>query len=199
MKTLILIILAGLLSFASEAQWSYKFLSKEKHFIYSSGDYYVGKNNSGKVSVNYVYNNKYILNLGYAASSKQDAQLPNEILKSTQELLPANSATPFSNSENLHLMVGRVIKINREGSMRFLIQGGPGLYTSRSPVYEIKSNSYDFDVEPAKSLCLVLNPKFEMPLFSSIGFSAGPMILVNNNESYVGAGIGLMYGIVGKE
>ena len=75
-----------------------------------------------------------------------------EILKSTQELLPANSATPFSNSENLHLMVGRVIKINREGSMRFLIQGGPGLYTSRNPVYEINSNSYDFDVEPAKSL-----------------------------------------------
>lgn len=198
MKTLILIFVACLLASVSQAQWSYKFLSKEKHFLYSSGDYVVGKNNGGKVSVNYVYNNKFTVNIGFNATSKRDAQLPQEVLKSTQELVPLSTATPFSNSENLHIMVGRVLKLNRDGSMRFLLQGGPGLYTSRDPVFDVGNGSYDFNMEASKSLCLVLNPKFEMPLFSMIGFSAGPMILVNNNESYVGAGIGLMYGIVGK-
>lgn len=199
MKTLLLIIIACLFALASEAQWSYKFLSKEKHFLYSSGDYFVGKNNSGKVSVNYVLNNKYILNVGYSATSKQNVQLPSEILKSTQNLTPENSGLPFSNSENIHLMLGRVIELNREGTMRFLIQGGPGLSTARDPVFEIKTNTYNFDIEAKKSFSLVLNPKLEMPLFYTLGVSAGPMIIMNNKETYIGAGIGLMYGIIGKD
>ena len=200
MRTILIILIAGLLNLTCEAQWSYKYLSKEKHFLYSSGDYFVGKksNNSGKVSVNYVYDNKYTLNVGFSATSKNNPQLPQEILKSTEELIPLNSATPFSNSENIHLMVGRVLNLNKEGTIRFLIQGGPGLYTSRDPVYKINSNSYNFDIEASKSLCLVLNPKFEMPLCCTIGFSAGPMLLINGNETYMGIGIGLMYGILGK-
>ncbi len=198
MKTLILIVIAGFLSTASHAQWSYRYLSKEKHFLYSSGDYIMGKNNSGRISVNYVYDNKYTINIGYSATSKHDAALSADILKSTTALSAENSGTPFSNSENIHLMLGRVFKLNSDGSIRFLIQGGPGIFTSRNPEYEISSSTYNFNTKASKSLGLVLNPKFEMPVFYAIGFSAGPMVLVNNNETYIGAGIGLMYGITGK-
>lgn len=198
MRTFLLILLAGFLSLSSKAQWSYRYLSKEKHFIYSSGDYIVGKNNSGKISVNYVYNNKYTVNIGYSATSKHDAALSQDILKSTTELSSENSATPFANTENIHLMFGRVFKLNRDGTIRFLLQGGPGIFTSRNPEYEINSTTYNFSTETQKSLGLIFQPKFEMPVLYSIGFSAGPMLMVSNNETYVGAGIGLMYGITGR-
>lgn len=199
MKTVLLLIAATLLTISSEAQWSYKFLSQEKHFLYTSGDFIVGKQTSGQISLNYVYNNKYTVNVGFSATTKSETMLPDHILKSATQMIPLNSATPFNNSENMHVMVGRVFKLSHDGSVRLLLQAGPGLYTSRDPVFSVKSNAYDFDIEANSSLCLVANPKIELPLFSTIGFSAGPMVMVNENQHYIGAGIGLMYGIVGKD
>ncbi|HPF50732.1 MAG TPA: hypothetical protein PK335_04110 [Draconibacterium sp.] len=199
MKAILFLVAVSLISISSQAQWSYRFLSHEKHFFYSSGDYIVGNQNGGKISVNYVYNNKYTVNIGYSATTKNEAQLPNEILKSATELIPANSTVAFSNSENIHLMLGRVFNLNKEGTFRFILQGGPGMITSRDPIYTVKSNVYEYDMEATKKMCMVLNPKFEIPLFSALGVSAGPMLVMNNSTRYIGAGIGIMYGIVGKE
>lgn len=199
MKTLFLIIVASLIALASEAQWSYKFLSQEKHFLYTSGDVIMGNQASGQISLNYVYNKKYTVNIGYAASTKSDAVLPNNILKSATELTPSYSTLPFSNSENIHLLVGRVFNLNQNGTFRLLLQGGPGLYSSRNPMFSVKSNTYDYEMQTEKSLCLVLNPKVELPLCCTIGISAGPMVMLNGQEQYIGAGIGIMYGIIGKD
>lgn len=198
MKTLLLLVAISLFSLTSHAQWSYRFLSQEKHFLYSSGDYIAGKQSSGKLSVNYVYNNKYTVNIGYSATTKSEAQLPNEILKSATELIPANATAAFTNSENIHLMVGRVFNLNNDGTFRFILQGGPGIITSRDPIYTVKSNVYEYDMEASKKMCLVLNPKLEIPLFSAIGVSAGPMLVMNSTTRYIGAGVGIMYGIVGR-
>lgn len=199
MKTSILIFVAILFTLTSEAQWNYKFLSNERHFLYSSGDIIVGNQNSGNLSINYVYNKKYIVNVGYSATTKDEAQLPTEILKSATELTPVNATAAFTNSENIHLMVGRVFNLNENGSFRFILQGGPGITTSRDPVYTVKSNTYEYDMEASKKLCLVLNPKIEVPVCCAIGISAGPMMVLNNNTRYIGAGIGIMYGILGKD
>ncbi len=198
MKKLLLIVAALLLTVASYAQWSYRFLSQEKHFVYSSGDVVVGNRTSGNLGLSYVFDNKYTVNVGFSATTKTEAELPNEILKSTEELNPAYSTPAFVNSQNIHIMVGRVIKLNHDGSFRLLLQGGPGLYAKRSPSFTIKSNEYNYQMDVVSNLCLVVNPKVEIPLFSTIGVSAGPMAVINQNEKYFGAGIGIMYGIIGK-
>lgn len=199
MKTLLTLVAVLLFTLTSQAQWSYRFLSQERHFLYSSGDYIVGNQNGGKLSINYVYNNKYTVNVGFSATTKNEAQLPNEILKSATELIPANPTAAFTNSENIHLMIGRVFNLNKAGTFRFIMQGGPGILTSRNPVYTVKSNVYEYDMEASKKMCLVLNPKIELPLFSAIGVSAGPMLVMNSSTRYIGAGIGIMYGIIGKK
>ena len=199
LKRFILIIIVVFFATTSYAQWSYKFLSNETHFLYTSGDFIVGNQNSGQVSLNYVYDTKYIIKIGYSATMKTEAGLPNEILKSATDLVPAFTSPAFSNSENLHVMVGRVLKLNREGTFRLLLQGGPGIYSKRAPTFTVKSNVYDYQIETTKSLCLVLNPKVELPIFGTIGVSAGPMAVLNQNEKYIGAGIGIMYGIIGKD
>jgi len=198
MKKLLLIVAALLLTIASYAQWSYRFLSQDKHFVYTSGDVVVGNKTSGKLGLNYVYNNKYIVNVGFSATAKTEAAIPNEILKSAIALIPANSTPAFVNSQNIHVMIGRVVKLNEEGTFRLLLQGGPGLYAKRSPSFTIDSNEYNYKMEVVSSLCLVVNPKVEIPLFSTLGVSAGPMAVINQNEKYFGAGIGIMYGIIGK-
>ena len=198
MKSLLLLIIVSLFALTGQAQWSYKFLSKEKHFVYSSGDVIMGKQNGGGISVNYIYNNRLTVNVGYSASAKTSVDLPAQILKSTEGLVPSYSTDPFSNFENIRIVVGRVINLNHEGTLRCLLRGGPGIYTSREPSFIVKSNTYNYQTEATKSISLVLQPKIEMPLFAAIGLSAGPMIILNENEHYFGAGIGLMYGILGK-
>jgi len=198
MKTLLLIAAISFITYTSQAQWSFRFLSQERHFLYSSGDYIVGNQNGGKVSLNYVYDNKYTVNVGFSATMKDEAQLPNEILKSATELIPANAAPAFTNSENIHLMVGRVFNLNEAKTIRFILQGGPGILTNRAPVYTIKSNMYEYENEISKNMCLVVNPKIEIPIASAIGISAGPLAVINQDTKYFGAGIGIMYGIIGK-
>jgi len=198
MKTYYFLIIFFLISLSVQAQWSYRYLSQEKHFIYSSGEYLASSQSGGMLSINYLYNNKLVLNLGYSATAKQEAQLPAEVLKSGSELFPANPNPAFSNSENIHLMVGRVFNLNSAGTFRLLLQGGPGIRTRRDPVYTIESDMYEYDMKASKNISLVMNPKVELPLVSVLGISAGPMLVISKDNTYVGAGIGIIYGIIGK-
>ncbi|HYQ58106.1 MAG TPA: hypothetical protein VEP89_12255 [Draconibacterium sp.] len=98
------------------------------------------------------------------------------------------------------MMVGRILELNRKRSISITLQGGPGISTSREPEFSLEKsgNQYNFKTSASKNFSLVLNPKLEMPICYSIGCSVGPVIIVNGKSTFVGAGIGLMYGIIKK-
>ena len=196
MRIVLLIFICCLLTLAGKAQWSYKYNTQHKHFLYTSGDYIVGKCNGGNLGLNYVYNDKLTMSLGYTASDKTTCSLPEDFLKSGVEYTSVNSAQAFENQENLHFMVGTMFNITRNNAVRVLLQGGPGLSTFREPEFKVEGNQYSHKIQTTKKVSLVLNPKIEMPLFCTIGFSVGPMVVINKDQQYIGAGIGLMYGIV---
>ena len=198
MKATILILTFFLITLASQAQWSYRFLSSQKHYLYSSGEYIVGNEQAGKLGLNYTYNNKYTISIGYSATFKSTISPPDNFLKSGTNLAPAYASEPFENTESLHMMFGRVINLYKKNGVRIIVQGGPGLSTFRTPEFSlIKSGEmYDYQIATEKKLSLVLNPKIEMPLGNTLGCSLGPLVIINNNQNYIGAGLGIMYGIV---
>ena len=199
MKTIILILLCCIVTLASEAQWTNKYKSNSnKHFFYTSGQYIVGESNGGNLGLNYIYNKKLSISIGYAATSKTTIGLPDEYLKSGVEYTSANEVDPFQNLENFHLMLGRAFSLNKKSSIRLLLQGGPGLTTAREPEFVISGTQYDYQMKSSKKVSLVLNPKIELPLCCTVGCSVGPMIVVNGSQQYFGAGIGIMYGIVSR-
>ncbi len=187
-----------MVALASQAQWSYRFLSSQKHYLYSSGEYVVGEKQAGNIGLNYTYNNRYTLSVGYSATFKSAASPTDEFLKSGTNLSPASSAEPFQNSEILHMMVGRIFDINKKRSIRVLLQAGPGISTFREPEFNLlkSTNQYNFKTAASKKISFVVNPKIEMPLCCTVGCSVGPMVIVNSNQTYFGAGIGLMYGLI---
>lgn len=201
MKPLALTITFVLLAIASQAQWSYKNLSKQQHFLYTSGDVIVGKQNAGKLGLNYVYNNRLCVSLGYSATAKTTSSLPAEFLKSATIPTPTNSVQPFENSENLHLMVGTILNLTKKRNVRLVLQGGPALTTNRQANFEYADSNkqnYTTSMESMQKISFVMNPKIELPLCCMIGCSVGPMLVINDQEKYIGAGVGLMYGIVKK-
>lgn len=159
----------------------------------------MGKTNGANLGLNYIYNNKLSINLGYSATNKTDSHLPDEYLKSAENYQLVNSTEPFENFESLHLMFGRIFTLTKSNSIRFLLQGGPGISTIREPEYNFSGNQYSYDTKASKKISLVLNPKIEVPVCCSIGVSVGPMIVLNDSQKYIGAGIGIMYGIVGRD
>lgn len=171
-------------------------MSRQKHFLYTSGDYIVGETNAGNLGLNYVYNNKYLLNIGYSASAKAESSLPEELTKSGKILSPAYHTDPFQNHENIHIMIGRILNLNRNKTVRIIIQGGPGISTSRKPKYSVIGNKYHYKMKATQSPCLTINPKLEMPFCSTLGFSLGPLLIVSSEQKYIGAGLGIMYGVL---
>ncbi len=196
MKATLIFLFLSFCAVACSGQWAYNYLGDDANMLFTSGDYMVGKDNGGGLGLSFVHRNKYIIKIGYAATNKSTPGLPDEILKSSQELTLTNKIEPFENMENLYVMAGRVVRFKPNSRFRLILQGGPGISTFRSPKYSINGSSYNYKINTEKELALVLNPKMEMPLGSTLGVSAGPMIVVNKSQTYVGAGIGIMYGIL---
>jgi hypothetical protein len=195
MKALVITLLFCIAAITSQAQWTGQHKSTQKHLLYTTGDYIVGETSGGNLGINYIYDNKYTLNIGYSASSKGETTLPDEILKSANEMTSINNDQPFENFENLYVMVGRSFSITKNG-MRILLQGGPGIANYREPVYNISGSAYSHQTQTTKKLSFTLNPKIEVPIGCNLGVSAGPMLVVNNAQKYFGIGIGVMYGVV---
>lgn len=198
MKTITLFLLCCIAALVSQAQWSSDNKTTNKHFFYTSGQYIMGESNGGNLGLSYIHNGKYTISIGYAATSKTTAQLPTDFLKSGVEYTLANPVEPFQNLENFHLMVGRSWDLSQKKTIRVLLQGGPGLTTFREPEFMVSGNQYNYQMKSSTKVSLVLNPKIELPLCCTVGCSIGPMIMVNGSQQYYGAGIGIMYGIVGK-
>ncbi|WP_297093798.1 hypothetical protein [uncultured Draconibacterium sp.] len=198
MKALLLITVFSLVTLVSHAQWTDQTTAMKPHNLYSSGEYVVGNQQAGNIGLSYTYNNKYIVSVGYTATFKSAVSPSDNFLKSGSNITSATSAEPFENAENLHMMVGRILSLNHKKSMRVVLQAGPGIATFREPEFAlVNSNSqYNFETKTSKKLSLVLNPKLEMPLHSTVGCSVGPMVVVNSNQTYIGAGIGIMYGLI---
>lgn len=188
-------------------QWSNKFSSRwsEKHFLYASGDVMVGNYNGGDLGINYIFDGKYSVKFGFSATNKQSASQPLDFLKSSENEIPPNFNLPSENLENFHIMIGRVISLNSKENFRIILQGGPGLCNARIPTnWQWQDNNlyqanYNYDIQIKKEISLILNPKIEFPLSSLVGFSFGPMIMISERQSFFGAGIGIMYGIIGAK
>lgn len=205
MRSLVTALVFFLTIQVANAQWSYKFRWRQKHYLYTTGDYVVGKNNAADLSLNYVYNKSISLKVGYSASSPEQSRLPTDYLKSTSNLAPTDINGPFENMESYHLLVGKVFNIGSAEKVRVVLQAGPGLSTQRTPVFWKRADAtafetnYDYTIHKKQMLGLVVNPKVEFPFSNMFGFSIGPMFIMNKETKYLGAAVGFMYGIIGND
>ena len=205
MKKLILLIICFFIFNSIYAQWSNKFSSRwsKKHFLYASGDVMVGNYNGGDLGINYILNKKYSVKFGFSATNKPSTSQPLDFLKSSENEIPTNFNMPSENLENFHIMLGRVISFNSKEYVRIILQGGPGLSNARVPTNwqwrenNLYQSNYNYDMKINREISFILNPKIEFPLTSVIGFSIGPMLIISKEKSFFGAGIGIMYGIIG--
>jgi len=187
----------------ASAQWSneWRNSSRNKHLLYTNGDLMVGNSSGGNLGMSFVYNAKYSLEVGYSATSNQ-FNTPLTGLKSASNSNSADVIPPDQLMENFNLMIGRHFNMNSEGTIRFVLQGGPGMSVMMEWVELQAGNGLNSIVKSKlvkeNDFSLMINSKFEFPITSLLGFSAGPSLIVNRDKSFLSFSVGFMYGIISK-
>lgn len=204
MKRLILLSVFLFIICTASAQWSYDWLntSKNKHLLYVNGDLMVGSNSGGNMGMSFVYDGRYSVEVGYSATSNQ-FNSPISRLKSAGKSNTSNVISPMLMMENFNIMAGRHFNMNKNETIRFVLQGGPGM----SAMMEWKqlqpagnTNSLpDSEMVKTKHVTFMVNSKFEFMITDLLGFSAGPTLIMNKDKRFMTFGIGFMYGVISKK
>ena len=142
--------------------------------------------------MNFVYNCKYSVQIGYSSvSNNLTSIVPG--LKSQKK--PGNSkaeTVPRQIMENYNIMFGRHFNLNHKGSLRFILQGGPGMSVildSFGP-----DNNVSF-ANKMQEFSIMINTKVEIPIIDMLGFSAGPTLVMNQERQNLTFCVGFIYGI----
>lgn len=185
------------------AQWSNKWLnsSKNKHLLYANGDLMVGNNSGGNVGMTFVYDARYSIEVGYSATSNQFST-PITGLKSASKSNTTDVMVPNLNMENFNLMAGRHFNMNSNKTIRFVLQGGPGMSVMMEWVElqpDNHSNSFVINkLIKTNDFSFMVNSKFEFLIIDLLGFSAGPTLIMNHDKRFLTFNVGFMYGIISK-
>lgn len=196
MKRLITFVFFCFIINIAFAQWSYKFRNqwRNDHLLYAQGGMMVGNSNGGNLGLSFVYNSKYSIQVGFSATSKQSESMPQG-MKSAEEtgefIYPVTSV---NNMENYYFMVGRHFDLSTKKTIRIVVQGGAAM-SLMMDIPDKKKFSFESS-DRTNEMSLVLNSKVEFPISYLVCFSVGPTYIVNKQQSFFGAGIGIAYGIV---
>ena len=169
--------------------------------LYANGDLMVGNSSGGNMGMSFVYDGKYSVEAGYSATSNQFIT-PISRLKSASKSNATDIITPNQMMENYNIMGGCHFNMNKNETIRFVLQGGPGM----SIMMELRdippgSNSNSFmktEMIKAKDFTLMVNSKFEFLITDLLGFSAGPTLIMNPDKRFLTFSAGFMYGIISK-
>ena len=202
MKKLVFLSFCLLIITASQAQWSNQWNTKEnEHLLYANGDLMLGNNSGGNLGLSFVYKSKLSVEVGYSAGSSQiDNQIPilKSATKSNEENIPATNEM----MENFNIMLGRHFNLNSKETVRFVLQGGPGMskmmnLMNGQPSDNLNDNSKN-ELTRTKDFSFIVGSKFEFPITDLFGFSAGPTLILNHEKRYMSFNVGFIYGIISK-
>jgi hypothetical protein len=202
MKKLIFLSICVFLVNTTQAQWYQEWRTKKnEHLLYANGDLMVGNNSGGNLGLSFVYKSKFSVEVGYSAGSNQiDNQIP--ILKSANKSDAEYLLNPNEMMENFNIMFGRHFNLNSKETIRFILQGGPGIsymmnWGNEQPENNLTGYTKN-ELLSTKDVSFIISSKFEFPITELFGFSAGPTLILNHEKRYLSFGVGFIYGIISK-
>jgi len=172
----------------------------ESHLIYGEIDYIFGNYFGGEISLNYAYQESYVVNISFSEFASNADNTPSDFRGGIISAVTLGLGGPKDRIKTYAMSIGKMIKLNEANNLRLNLLVGAGYTTFISPTNWEKlgaigvGNNYTWSTQKSNLISLVINPKFDY-LFSKIaGLSFSPTILINKQESFYGFGIGLVFG-----
>lgn len=188
---------------------------EKKHTFYVTGALNFGNYFGGDLNLNYVLKEKYSFKIGYTGNTREAKSTPKDF-RGRRSFLFADSG-PCDQIENYRFDVGRIYKLNQEGTVRINAAVGLGYATVTEPVNWKKEKgnwgnnplllpliilsglfyeNYSWDYKEKSSISLIINPKIEFAFTRIWGLTFSPMVQINRHRTYFGIGMGMMLGVL---
>ncbi|MCU0460380.1 MAG: hypothetical protein MUE37_14995, partial [Bacteroidales bacterium] len=183
MKQTVLILLLVSCALPVNAQFG------ENNALYIGNEFNVGGYFGVDISLNYLYQEKYSVRLGYTTNTRIAKSIPSDYSPGIVGILTLGMNTPSDNFRSIHLDFGFIKKLNDAGTARMNLSVGLGFVSTKEPVNWQKTDgfmteNYTWDYETDHSVSLVVNPKFEFPFSRYWGLSISPMLQVYDGGTF---------------
>ena len=181
---------------------SLKAQNELKHAYYFGSDLSLGNYVGLDLDLNYIYSEKYSLRMGYSGHIRKSRSVPADYSSGLLNLMLLDLSQPVDQLENLLLTAGRIYKLNKKGTIRLNFTVGLGYTTIREPRnWQRSENSflvenYTWDYGKYHTVSLIISPKIEFPFTRLFGLYLSPMLQINKDRTYVGIGIGDIFGVL---
>ena len=149
---------------------------------------------------------KYTFKIGYTGNIRIPKSQPQDYSGGLTGLFVLfGTQDPFDQIKNYRFDIGRIYKLNQDGTIRLNAAVGLGYATVREPVNWKKRSTlasgfldrnYSWEYKDNHSLGLIINPKIEFPITGVWGVTISPMVQINKYRTYFGIGVGTMLGVL---
>ncbi|WP_336093847.1 hypothetical protein [Leeuwenhoekiella sp. CH_XMU1409-2] len=196
MKSKFLVIFAiSLISYVAKAQFA------EKNWAYFSLGGVVGSHLGVSVSADYVYDNKYSLEIGWEQYIRSSQNKPDDFSSGLVNLFLLNLFEPFEQSDMVQLQGGRVFILNEKKSIRLNIMGGLA-FTSIKDAFDFRvvdspflTDNYTYEYSKRNTISLLFSPRIEFAT-AYYGLSLSPKFIYNKDIIYFGLSLNHMIGVL---
>lgn len=173
----------------------------ENNALYIGNEFNVGGYFGADISLNYIYQEKYAVRLGYTSNTRIAKSIPSDYSPGMVGILTLGMNTPRDNFSTVHLDFGFIKKLNDAGTARMNLSLGLGFVLTKEPVNWQKTDgfiieNYTWDYEYDHAISLVLNPKFEFPFSRYWGLSISPMLQIYDEGIFFVVGVGHIFGLL---
>ena len=189
----IILLLCFLTVMTVNAQFS------RKHFLFQNSGISIGNYYGGNTGLNYIYNEKYSLELGFSYHVRKAKLQPDDYIPGFEALFFILTA-PRDDIISYKLLVGKIKSLNKSGTLRLNLKGGFAYSNvmktiNWTPKGTVGRYTYDYDRNDVISV--IISPEINFIPLIFFGFSLSPFVLVNSKTIAFGIKFNTMFGIVG--
>lgn len=177
----------------------------ENNAIYYSDDLNFGNYFGVDLNMNYVYKEKYSFKIGYIYDIRKPKSRPDDYSSGLAKALLFGTENPHDLMENYQVALGKIYKLNENGTIRFNLSLGLGYTIIKEPENWQKienasfiGENYTWNYKKQNTISLIINPKIEFPFTTVYGVTISPIVQINKDRTYFGIGVGQMIGILKK-
>ncbi|WP_372948420.1 hypothetical protein [Mariniphaga sp.] len=177
----------------------------ENHAIYLSQELNFGNYIGLNADLNYVYNERFSLKIGYNGNIRKPKSQPEDYSSGLIKVMILGLENPYDQIENYQIAFGKIDRLNKSGTIRINFLVGIGYTIIREPENWQKIDdgsfffeNYTWNYKRNNAASLIINPKIEFPFTSVFGLTVSPMLEINKYRVYYGVGIGTMLGLLRK-
>jgi len=164
----------------------------------NTGNYNVGFSSD----LNYIYKSRYSLQVGYSGFFKHPDSEPNDYSTGLVTLFSFGLERVYDQVHNWNLLVGHLIPLNHSETLRLHVRAG-GAYSRRlipinwAPVQGAGiTENYGYDYLVKTGPALVFNVELQWAYLQFLGHSLDAVLMMRDNDVFVGIGISGSLGLL---